>query len=88
MQTTKLKGKITADRRLMVEIPREIRPGAVDVILLSPGRDKPARRRARRRQAHPAFGIWAKRTDITDSAAFAARLRRRLETRTDGNHRD
>lgn len=33
---------------------------------------------------HPAFGIWADRTDIQDSAAFAQQLRRMIEGRRDG----
>ena len=44
--------------------------------------DKPAKRRARRSSTHPAFGIWAKRADLTDSIAFANELRRRVEMRT------
>jgi len=86
MYATKLKGQITRDRRLVVEVPRDIAPGAVEVILmrLSP---KPTRRRARR-MAHPAFGVWAKRSDITDADSFASQLRERLETRADGDRRD
>lgn len=44
---------------------------------------QPAKRRARRRSTHPAFGIWAKRSDITDTALFAAQLRQRVEMRAD-----
>jgi hypothetical protein len=33
---------------------------------------------------HPAFGLWADRTDIQDSAAFAHQLRRTIEERRDG----
>ncbi|PKO23153.1 MAG: hypothetical protein CVU38_05530 [Chloroflexi bacterium HGW-Chloroflexi-1] len=33
---------------------------------------------------HPAFGLWADRTDIQDSAAFAQQLRRTIEGRRDG----
>ncbi len=32
---------------------------------------------------HPAFGIWADRTDIADSASFGQELRDRLEERRD-----
>ncbi len=33
---------------------------------------------------HPAFGLWADRTDIQDPAAFAQQLRRTIEERRDG----
>ncbi|MDE3087827.1 MAG: hypothetical protein KGJ80_00380 [Chloroflexota bacterium] len=87
MLATKLKGQITRDRRLVVRIPREMATGTVEVILLhlSP---QPAKRRARRGTGHPAFGIWAKRSDITDAASFAAQLRQRVEMRADGNDGD
>ena len=88
MYATKLKGLITRDRRLVIEIPRDIAPGAVEVILLQLPSVQPTRRRPRRGSAHPAFGIWAKRTDIVDSVAYAAHLRERVGTRADGNTRD
>lgn len=84
MLATKLKGQITRDRRLVVRIPRDMKTGTVEVILLhlsSPS----TKGRTRRGSAHPAFGIWAKRSDITDAAAFAAELRQRVEMRADGN---
>jgi hypothetical protein len=85
MNATKLKGEITADRRLVLErLPEDIVPGSVEVILLQPSTPKPAKRPPRRRQAHPAFGIWARRTDINDAASYAAHLRRQLEVRPDG----
>lgn len=84
MLATKLKGQITRDRKLVVEIPRNMATGTVEVILLHLS-DKPVKRRARRGSAHPAFGIWAKRADLADSIAFASELRRRVEMRTDGN---
>ena len=84
MFATKLKGQITRDRQLVVRIPREMATGNVEVILLhlSPHSVK---RRTRRGAAHPAFGIWAKRTDIADAASFAAQLRQRLEMRADAD---
>ena len=83
MYATKLKGQITHDRRLIIEIPRDVTAGAVEVILLQVS-DKP-KRTARRGSAHPAFGIWAERTDIADTVSFAMELRRRVEMRADGN---
>ena len=40
--------------------------------------------RGSRRKRHPAAGIWADRSEITDSAAFSLELRRKVETRQDG----
>ena len=85
MNATKLKGEITADRRLVLEpLPEDLRPGSVEVIVLQPSTTKPTRRAPRRRQAHPAFGIWARHADIEDSGAYAAQLRQKLETRSNG----
>jgi hypothetical protein len=82
MLATKLKGKITPSRKLVVDIPAELVPGAVEVILLQDGPAKPVKQSSRKAK-HPAFGIWAGRTDIADSAAFAAELREKLEQRRD-----
>lgn len=82
MVAVKLKGKITTDRRLVVNLPIGIAAGAVEVIVL---REAPAKARRRsRRKTHPAFGIWARRKDIADSSTYAAQLRERVEGRADG----
>ncbi len=86
MQATRLKGEITPNRRLVVRVPKSMKPGAVEVILVRSPKGK--KRSTRRAAGHPAFGIWAKRSDIRSSAAFAARLRRGLESRKDGNGRN
>ncbi len=86
MLARKLRGRVTKDRRLEVVVPDDVEPGVVEVILLS----KDVHRRPARRQApeatreHPAFGLWADRTDIPDSWAYAVSLRQRIETRHDG----
>jgi hypothetical protein len=84
MLATKLKGQITRDRRLVVRIPRNMETGSVEVILLHLS-SQSSKRRMRRGTTHPAFGIWAKRLDIEDSAVFAAQMRTRVEMRADGN---
>jgi hypothetical protein len=84
MLATKLKGQITRDRRLVVRIPRDMETGTVEVILLHLS-SQSTKRRTRRGTTHPAFGIWAKRSDINDAASFAAELRQRVEMRADGN---
>ncbi len=83
MVAVKLKGQVTTDRRLVVELPVGIAPGAVEVIVLHEIPAKTPKRRTRRK-THPAFGVWAHRKDITDSARYAAQLRRQIEGRLDG----
>lgn len=87
MHTTRLKGRITRDHQLVVEIPSDVAAGTVDVILLHPLK-KRSHHRVGHPLEHPAFGLWAKRAEIEDSASFAADLRQRLETRSDGNHHE
>ncbi|MBI5877213.1 MAG: hypothetical protein HZB53_06160 [Chloroflexi bacterium] len=85
MNAARLKGRISIDRRLIVDhLPAGMAPGAVEVIVLQADSPKPAKRPKRRAASHPAFGIWANRTDIAESAAYAAELRQRLETRSNG----
>jgi hypothetical protein len=86
MVAVKLKGHITPDRKLSVNLPEDIAPGEVEVILLHEAPTKPVkapRHRPRHKEIHPAFGIWADRTDIIDSARFAAQLRHRIQNRKD-----
>jgi uncharacterized NAD-dependent epimerase/dehydratase family protein len=87
MYATKLKGQITADRRLIVEqVPKDLAAGAVEVIVLQTVAPKPAKRQVRRKVRHPAFGLWAKRPEVNDAALFAEQLRQRVETRENGQH--
>jgi predicted subunit of tRNA(5-methylaminomethyl-2-thiouridylate) methyltransferase len=82
MLATKLRGKITSNRKLVVEIPRDIAPGAVEVILLHDAPSK-ATKASRRKTAHPGFGLWAKRADLIDSSDYAAQLRQQIEQHAD-----
>jgi uncharacterized NAD-dependent epimerase/dehydratase family protein len=87
MYATKLKGQVTADRRLIVEqVPKDLAEGAVEVIVLQAATPKPIKRPAQRKVRHPAFGLWAKRPEVRDSALFAEQLRHRVETRENGQH--
>jgi hypothetical protein len=83
MLATKLKGHITAQHQLQVDLPTDLPPGAVEVIVLHSTLTPTLKRRSKRKAAHPAFGIWADRQDIADSASFAAQLRAAIETRRD-----
>ncbi len=76
MTANTYKGEITADGKLIVELPEGIRPGPVEVIVV-----RSAVKRRRRASSHPAFGIWAHRR--LDSAELAAELRQKVETRGD-----
>ena len=82
MRATLLKGKITPSRQLVVDIPTEIAPGVVEVILLYNPPAKAAKA-SRKKTTHPGFGLWAKRTDLIDSGDYAAQLRQQIERRTD-----
>jgi hypothetical protein len=82
MFATKLKGQITPNRKLIVEIPRDMEPGAVEVILLHEAPAKAAKP-TRRKTVHPAFGLWAKRIAVNDSADYAAQLRQQIEQGAD-----
>ncbi len=85
MITTRLKGKVTGNRRLEIKVPRSVPPGVVEVILIrGPREARTGGRRVLDPNMHPAAGLWADRTDIGDTTDFVGQLRRRLETRRDG----
>ncbi|MBI5671572.1 MAG: hypothetical protein HZC41_26570 [Chloroflexi bacterium] len=78
METIVLKGIITDDGNLQVEIPPDLPPGPVEVEI-------------RRQEIRgitlgeilksDLIGMWADREDITDSVEFARELRRRASRR-------
>lgn len=84
MIAAKLKGTVTQNHRLELEVPPSIPPGDVEVIVLHlPPSDKSKTRPPRLDpQVHPAAGIWADRMDIDDTVACVSQLRHHLETRT------
>jgi len=86
MIAVKLKGTVTKDHRLELNMPASVPPGEVEVIVLHP--EPPPRPRlrggAQPATIHPAAGIWADREDIGDTVTFVSQLRHRLETRHDG----
>lgn len=85
MIARKLKGRITEDHCLEVVLPEDVEPGVVEIILLREDtRPSADYRPSESTTSHPAFGIWADRTDLPDSWAFAAGLRQRVERRRDG----
>jgi hypothetical protein len=82
MRATLLKGEITLSRQLVVDIPADIAPGVVEVILLYNAPTKAAKA-GRKKTTHPGFGLWAKRVDLIDSGDYAAQLRRQIERHAD-----
>jgi hypothetical protein len=82
MRTTILKGEITPTRQLMVDIPADLAPGVVDVILLYNAPTKAAKA-IQRKAIHPAFGLWAKRVDLIDSGDHATQLRQMIDRHAD-----
>jgi hypothetical protein len=51
---------------------------------LPPKPVKTPKRRVRRKETHPAFGIWADRKEINDAALFSLQLRQQIQSRKDG----
>jgi hypothetical protein len=76
MFAVKLKGKITRDHQLQVELPEDIAPGAVEVIVLheTPAKSAKTSKKPRRRTG---------RKVVSDTGEFAAHLRQQLESRRD-----
>ena len=87
MIAAKLKGTVSQDHRLELEVPPSIPPGKVEVIILYLAPPEKRKKRAPKLtpHVHPAAGIWADRTGIGDTIAFVSQLRHRLKTR--GNAR-
>lgn len=80
MQQVRLRGEVTESGDLVVDLPPDWPPGAVEVLLQQAATepnavDAPAQ--------HPAFGMWRDRPEVADPVAFAAALRSTLEARAD-----
>jgi hypothetical protein len=78
---TRFKVRVPPSRRVTLAVPAEVEPGEAEVIVLH-RRAKPTRkaRRSKSRQ-HPAFGLWASRSEAADPVAFVDELRRRVMER-------
>jgi len=83
MQAVKLKGKVTENQRLVMEVPGEIPPGPVEVIVLFEEAGRPRKRGTGGPEKHPMFGMWADRPEAADPVDFTKRLRRGIERRKD-----
>ena len=69
--------------RPRLRLVREVVQALAQPIAESTPRAKPVRKQKKSLLDTPFCGMWADRTDITDSQAFARTLRRQLETRSD-----
>ncbi|HXQ22837.1 MAG TPA: hypothetical protein VN812_14255 [Candidatus Acidoferrales bacterium] len=82
LAATRFKVRVPASRRVTLAVPAEVEPGEAEVIVLH-RRAKPAPRKAphSKSRQHPAFGLWASRSEASDPVAFVAELRRRMMER-------
>ncbi len=69
--------------RPRLRLVREVVQALAQPIAESTPKAKPVRKQKKSLLDTPFCGMWADRTDITDSQAFARTLRRQLETRSD-----
>lgn len=83
MLAVKLRGQATGDGHLVVELPEDLAPGPVEVIVLQDAKQAIGRQKGAAAVPHPAFGMWADREEAQDPAAFATELRRRIEQQAD-----
>jgi hypothetical protein len=83
MLATRLKGTVTTDHKLVVKLPKSISTGEVEVILLHQRSELGLKKGSGRKLQHPAFGMWADRSDIADAAVYATALRQGIERRLD-----
>jgi len=75
--TFSLTAEIPSDRRLRIDLPKEVPPGRAEITLtVTPPEDDEGPTLGDLRDSK-FFGMWANRTDITDSVDFARQLRRR-----------
>jgi hypothetical protein len=73
-----VRGMITPDGKLEVELPADLQPGQVEVEIRQHEVEGVALKDL---LESGLVGIWAERTDITDSVEFSRALRRRASRR-------
>ena len=86
MKTLNIKINIPPDRKLLVDLPKDIPIGPAEIVLVvSPGNDASKIQKgitAREILNSPIFGAWKDRKDITDSLEYARKLRLDAERRS------
>ena len=81
-QVVHIEADIPEDRKLEITLPDDFPPGKAEItISVAP---KKRRSTAQDLLNSEIFGMWADRTDITDSTEFARELRRKAWTRAKG----
>jgi hypothetical protein len=81
-RTIVVKTDIRPDRRLHIRVPQDVPIGPAEIVLtIIPTREKTAASKgtAADLARSSLFGMWADRTDIEDSRAYARRLRAQAE---------
>ena len=88
MEALKVNGKISEEGKLIIDESLPIPPGNVEVIILRASTRRFGRRHAVKSLSElPACSMWADRSDISESGAYALKLRRQIEERRDGTTR-
>jgi len=87
MRTIVIRTDILPDRRLHIQVPKEIPVGPAEIVLTITSEQKrpsgPTGTAAELARS-ALFGIWADRKDIGDSLTYARRLRTQAERRSRG----
>lgn len=84
MKTLNIKTKIPKNHKLVIDIPKDLPAGTVDiVVIIVPEASESIKRgkTAGDMLKSPLFGIWKDRQDIGDSIEFARKLRKNAEMR-------
>jgi hypothetical protein len=83
MQTIAVRTKIPASRTIKLTLPRTVPTGEAELLVVVEGHAPltPQRATGERIRKSGLFGMWRRREDIGDSAAFARSLRARAEKR-------
>ena len=85
--TLSIRSEVRADRRLAIQIPRDIPLGPAEVVIvIFPEKPGTARKplTAGDLLRSPLFGLWKDREDIENSLEFARTLRAEAEQRHHG----
>jgi hypothetical protein len=88
MKTLSIKTNIPPDRKLLVDMPKDIPIGPAEIVLVISSEKEASKVQkgmtARELLNSPIFGAWKDRKDITDSLEYARKLRLDAERRSNG----
>jgi len=77
----RMKVRVPASRRLTLTLPKEVLAGDAELVVLQVPAKRSSKGVSKRRDPHPAFGMWADHPKAAEPATFAAELRRRVGER-------